>query len=57
VIAEGVETQAQQAFLAQQGCFNYQGYFFGRPMPLDTFERTYLAANAQTAQPSSDPAG
>lgn len=38
VIAEGVETQAQQAFLAELGCRNYQGYLFSRPMPLEEFE-------------------
>jgi diguanylate cyclase (GGDEF)-like protein len=38
VIAEGVETQAQQAFLASHGCVFYQGYLFGRPTPLADFE-------------------
>lgn len=39
VIAEGVETEAQRAFLEQQGCRLYQGYLFGKPVPLETFER------------------
>ncbi|MBA3057606.1 MAG: EAL domain-containing protein [Gammaproteobacteria bacterium] len=34
VIAEGVETQAQRDFLAGEGCLNFQGYFFGRPVPV-----------------------
>lgn len=38
VIAEGVETEAQRLFLAGHGCHNYQGYFFGRPTPIDRFD-------------------
>jgi diguanylate cyclase (GGDEF)-like protein/PAS domain S-box-containing protein len=39
VIAEGVETEEQYAFLARHGKLNYQGYFFGRPLPPEDFER------------------
>jgi diguanylate cyclase (GGDEF)-like protein/PAS domain S-box-containing protein len=38
VIAEGVETEEQYAFLARQGQLNYQGYLFGRPLPPEDFE-------------------
>jgi diguanylate cyclase (GGDEF)-like protein len=38
VIAEGVETPAQQEFLALHGCTLYQGYLFGKPTPLPDFE-------------------
>ena len=38
VIAEGVETEPQRAFLASSGCHAYQGYFFSRPLPVEGFE-------------------
>ncbi|MEI6412856.1 MAG: EAL domain-containing protein, partial [Pseudomonadota bacterium] len=34
VIAEGVETDVQRDFLASLGCRIYQGYLFGRPVPI-----------------------
>ncbi len=40
VIAEGVETEAQQEFLEMRGCHAFQGYLFGRPVPLDQFEQS-----------------
>lgn len=39
VIAEGVETAAQQASLAGMGCMAFQGYLFGRPQPAPAFEQ------------------
>ncbi len=38
VIAEGVETEVQQQILFHKGCFHYQGYLFGKPVPLEQFE-------------------
>ncbi len=38
VIAEGVETEDQRQFLRNAGCFQYQGYLFGKPVPIDQFE-------------------
>lgn len=38
VIAEGVETKEQRQVLLENGCTEYQGYFFGKPMPIDQFE-------------------
>jgi len=42
VIAEGVEDQEQLNFLLQEGCVQYQGYLFGRPVPIDRFEALLL---------------
>jgi diguanylate cyclase (GGDEF)-like protein len=39
VIAEGVETAAQADFLVSIGCCAFQGYLFGRPVPLAQFEQ------------------
>lgn len=35
VVAEGVETEAQFAFLLSHGCEFFQGYLFGRPVPAE----------------------
>jgi diguanylate cyclase (GGDEF)-like protein/PAS domain S-box-containing protein len=51
VIAEGVETEEQRELLARNGCFAYQGYLFGKPMPIDEFQR--LAAEQPLYTPSS----
>ena len=37
VLAEGVETPEQMAFLRERGCNAYQGYLCGRPLPADAF--------------------
>ncbi len=39
VVAEGVETEAQLAYLRRLGCDEIQGYFFSHPLP----EAAYLA--------------
>ena len=36
-LAEGVETQEQIEFLKDIGCGRLQGYYYGKPMPIDDF--------------------
>ncbi len=38
VIAEGVETEEQRQLLLNSGCTHFQGYLFGKPIPLTQFE-------------------
>ena len=38
VVAEGVENEAQLAFLRERGCKEMQGFYLGRPMPADTLQ-------------------
>lgn len=45
VIAEGVETEAQRAFLQERGCHQMQGYLFSRPVPAGEIPRLLEARN------------
>jgi len=37
VVAEGVETRDQLAFLAREACDHVQGYLMGRPAPIAAY--------------------
>lgn len=49
VVAEGVETEAQLAHLASQGCEYAQGYLFSRAIPASEFVRLYRHPDAIAA--------
>ena len=46
VVAEGVETLEQSRLLRLLSCDEMQGYFFSKPVPVEIFERKYLALTA-----------
>ncbi|MEW6689391.1 MAG: EAL domain-containing protein [Pseudomonadota bacterium] len=46
VVAEGVESEHQVAFLRRRRCDEVQGYFFSRPIAAAEFEASYVAARA-----------
>ncbi len=57
VIAEGVETEQQLAFLRENECDEAQGYYFGRPVSSDEIvtllhrsERTRSVINIEARQ-------
>jgi diguanylate cyclase (GGDEF)-like protein len=59
VVAEGIETRAQQDFLTGLGCSTLQGFLLGRPMPAELLVATLLAGDlsreALSGQPTRRP--
>ena len=51
VIAEGVETQEQRAFLSSIGCHAFQGYLYSKALPIAEFD-----AFARSASKAADQA-
>jgi EAL domain-containing protein (putative c-di-GMP-specific phosphodiesterase class I) len=52
VIAEGVETDEQLAFLRENNCDEMQGYHFSKPVAAKELE-TFLAARAEREHAAS----
>jgi diguanylate cyclase (GGDEF)-like protein/PAS domain S-box-containing protein len=51
IVAEGVETQEQLGFLADEGCDAVQGYFIGKPAPIGQYA-ALVGRNQQLPEPS-----
>lgn len=41
-VAEGVETEVQMNLLVEMGCHLLQGYYFDKPLAVETFEQKYI---------------
>ena len=48
-VAEGVETEAQESFLRQRGCDQYQGFYYSPPVSLEKFIQMLAADRAGVA--------
>lgn len=49
-LAEGVETKEQYEFLKRIGCGKVQGYYFGKPQPLDDTLIAFMKENVEDAE-------
>ncbi|MFK7816371.1 MAG: EAL domain-containing protein, partial [Gammaproteobacteria bacterium] len=54
VLAEGVETGEQQKLLEEEGCDYIQGYYIGKPMKAEGFEREFLQRNKSNIEQISN---
>jgi diguanylate cyclase (GGDEF)-like protein/PAS domain S-box-containing protein len=55
VVAEGVETMEQMAFLKRIGCEGLQGYLFSRPVPLAEFEEWFRNLGSRLSKLQNPP--
>ncbi|NJN36968.1 MAG: EAL domain-containing protein, partial [Nitrospiraceae bacterium] len=53
VVAEGVETEAQRAFLKAHACDEFQGFLFGHPVGAAEFARAMEEAAAAQKSPDT----
>jgi diguanylate cyclase (GGDEF)-like protein/PAS domain S-box-containing protein len=52
IVAEGVETQEQLGFLADEGCDAVQGYFIGKPLPIGQYAALVGRDGSNAAEPA-----
>jgi diguanylate cyclase (GGDEF)-like protein/PAS domain S-box-containing protein len=52
IVAEGVETQEQLTFLADEGCDAVQGYFLGKPLPIGQYTAVVGRGGGNTMAPA-----
>src|SRR5882724_3345950 len=52
IVAEGVETQEQLGFLAEQGCDAVQGYFIGKPLPIGQYAALVGRVGGNAVEPA-----
>ncbi len=52
IVAEGVETQEQLSFLAEQGCDAVQGYFIGKPLPIGQYAALVGRGDGNAVEPA-----
>jgi diguanylate cyclase (GGDEF)-like protein/PAS domain S-box-containing protein len=52
IVAEGVETQEQLGFLADEGCDAVQGYFIGKPAPIGQYTALIGRSAAHAMEPA-----
>jgi diguanylate cyclase (GGDEF)-like protein/PAS domain S-box-containing protein len=51
-VAEGVETEAQRAFLGSEGCTLFQGYLFAPPLPAGEIGRRWITPDEGPSRPA-----
>ncbi|OEU83649.1 MAG: hypothetical protein BA873_07300 [Desulfobulbaceae bacterium C00003063] len=49
IIAEGVETEQELLYLSTRGCIVYQGYYFSKAVPVETFTEMLESGNSNLA--------
>ena len=52
IVAEGVETEEQLNFLTEQGCDAVQGYFIGKPLPIEQYDALVGRVAGDAAAPA-----